>query len=112
MPTPDDFTGAPDAPDTAETLEATTANAPTHLPRLTRVPGGLPDMDAPIVRAAVAGESVRLRVPVQLYDPSDRSYRNLEGVSSVMELGDAPSAAKFREDLDAWMRAWAEAGRA
>jgi hypothetical protein len=76
------------------------------------VPGGLPDMDAElkaIIEEAKGGKKLRVRLPFTVLLEGDDSYQYtpLKKVAWVIEFRSPELASPFREDLDAFLRAWA-----
>ena len=89
-----------------------TATLPVRA-KLTAIPGGVPDLDAPVeaLRARLlANEPLRVRVLVQLYDP-DRTvmYFQWPKVTFGLELATAEDAVALREALQGAIEGFVEA---
>lgn len=77
---------------------------------LISVPGGVPNLDAPL-EAIIAGApdmATRVRLPLSLYDPQDQAYDPWLKVAWVLECREQRLARVFREELDQFVRAFVE----
>lgn len=94
-----------EAPDhTRETLPAAVV--------LTRVPGGVPDLDAPMHEAAaVEAEKfelpLRMRIPLNLYSTERARYEAWPAVAFTLELRDGAEAVALRQELEGFLREFA-----
>ncbi len=84
------------------------------LPRLVRIPGGVPEIDTAVDEALAASKvegTVRLRMQPDLYFHRGltrrQRYDPWPGVNWVVDL--TPEQAKeFRRDLDTWVQDWVQ----
>lgn len=83
--------------------------------KLTGIPGGIPDLDAPVdaLRARIpAEEPLRVRFGLQLYDPERATlYFQWPKVVFTLELATAEDAVALREHLQAAIEQFVEARR-
>lgn len=84
--------------------------APLPVVVLTTVPGSIPNLDKTLqeiaARAEAAGQAIRVRMPLSLYNIDTDAYVSWEAVRFVLEFAKGETASLFREDLERFIREW------
>lgn len=92
-----------DANETGDPAPAT----PRPAPKLSKVPGGLPDLDKQLRDLSAPDDgTVKIRLSAMVYHPIEQRYVNYDTVSWIGEFPSVEMASGFREDLDGFVRGW------
>lgn len=73
---------------------------------LTKVPGGVPDIDEDAKAAVAYAPTLRLRWQFQLYDARDRQYKFWTATQFGLVFARLDLLVQFRKDLEAFVREW------
>lgn len=80
------------------------------LPRLLKIPGGVPDLDGELREAQkrVAGAPLKFRLQPAFYFKDNPRYTRYTHVCWIVELT-AEQVVELRQDLDAFVQGWVRA---